>query len=273
MVDDAVIDRARSGDREAMEHVLGSVAPSIRRFAVGMCKNDADAEDVVQDALLSIATKLDSFEGRSAFTTWAFTLARTACSRRRRGLKNQPSEGDETLDLRPSEARDPEERAASQEMGALVSRALDTLPDEYRDVLLLRDGEGLTAPEAATILGTSVDALKSRLHRARSALREALAPVIDNEASGAAARPSPTCPDVVAALSQKLEDDLDAQACAQMEKHVASCAACARVCDTLKSALRACRSSPGEVPPHVKEQVKKAVTAWIDRRAELTRQG
>src|SRR5690349_3627232 len=131
-MDDAVIDRARAGDRDAMERVLESVAPSIRRFAIGMCKNDADAEDVVQDALLSIATNIDSFEGRSAFATWAFTIARTACSRRRRGMKNRPAEGDETLDTQPSEARSPEERAASKEIRALVARALDTLPEDYR---------------------------------------------------------------------------------------------------------------------------------------------
>jgi RNA polymerase sigma-70 factor (ECF subfamily) len=252
-----------------MESVLESVAPSIRRFAVCMCKNDADAEDVVQDALLSIATNLDSFEGRSAFTTWAFTLARTACSRRRRGLKNRPAEGAEALDNQPSDARGPEDRAASQEIGALVERALDALPEDYRAVLHLRDGEGLTAPEAAVVLDTSVDALKSRLHRARAALREALVPLMDVGSS----RPGPGCPDVVAALSRKLEDDLDAQACAQMEKHVESCGACARACDTLKGALRACRSSPGPVPQHVKAQVKTAVAAWIDRRADLSRQG
>lgn len=268
-MDDAVLDRARAGDRDAMERVLESVAPAIRRFAIGMCKNDADADDVVQDALLSIATKLDSFEGRSAFSTWAFTLARTACSRRRRGLKNRPSDGDDVLAEQPSNARSPEERLAGQEIGTLVARALDTLPEDYRAVLLLRDGEGLTAPEAAAVLGTSVDALKSRLHRARAALREALAPVVD----GGAQRPGPSCPDVVAALSRKLEDDLDSQACAQMEAHVESCAACARICDTLKSALRACRSAPGEVPAHVKAQVRTAVAAWIDRRAAESRQG
>jgi RNA polymerase sigma-70 factor (ECF subfamily) len=222
-----------------MEQVLESVAPSIRRFAVGMCKNDADAEDVVQDALISIATNLDSFEGRSAFATWAFTLARTACGRRRRGLKNRPAEGD------------------------------DVLAAHYRSVLLLRDGEGLTAPEAAEVLDISVDALKSRLHRARAALREALAPVLEGDAPRAAL----DCPDVVAALSRKLEDELDAEACAEMEKHVESCARCTRTCDALKSALRACRSVPGKIPENVKAEVKKAVAAWIDRRADLSRQG
>jgi RNA polymerase sigma-70 factor (ECF subfamily) len=262
-MDHAVIDRARAGDRDAMERVLESVAPSIRRFAAGMCQNHADADDVVQDALLSIATNLDSFEGRSAFTTWAFTLARTACSRRRRGLKNRPAEGDEVLETQPSEARGPEESTASQELRVLVARALDMLPEDYRTVLILRDGEGLTAPEAAEVLAVSVDALKSRLHRARAALREALTPMIDGDLP----QPGPDCPDVIATLSRKIEDDLDAQTCAQMEEHVESCRACARVCDTLKSALRACRSAPGEVPEQVKAQVKKAVAAWVNRRA------
>jgi RNA polymerase sigma-70 factor, ECF subfamily len=268
-MDDALLALARAGDRKAMEGVLASVAPSIHRFAVGMCKNDADAEDVVQDALLSIATNLDSFEGRSAFSTWAFTLARTACSRRRRGLKNRPAEGDEVLEAHPSDARGPEERAASVELGTLVARALDSLPEDYRSVLLLRDGEGLTAPEAAEVLGTSVDALKSRLHRARAALRGALVPVLERDTP----RGTPGCPDVVAALSRMLEDELDAQACAEMEKHVESCGRCARACDTLKRALRACRSVPGEIPEQVEAEVKRTVAAWIERRADLARQG
>lgn len=268
-MDEAIIDRAKAGDRDAMERVLEAVAPSIRRFAVGMCKNDADADDVVQDALLSIATKLDTFEGRSALATWAFTLARTACSRRRRGLKNQPAEGADVLESHASGARSPEERAASEETNAIVARALDGLPEDYRMVLLLRDGEGLTAPEAATIIGVSVDALKSRLHRARSALRDALAPIMEDGAP----RPGPECPDVIAALSRKLEDDLDSEACARMEKHLASCPACTRTCDTLKTALRACRSAPGDVPEHVKAQVREAVTTWIDRRAAFSQQG
>ncbi len=180
-MDAAILGRARAGDREAMERLLESVAPSIRRFALGMCKNEADADDVVQDALLSIATKLGSFEGHSAFATWAFTLARTACARRRRGLKNRPAEGEEVLDTQPSTAFGPEERAARREIGALVARALETLPDDYRSVLVLRDGEGLTAPEAAVLLGTSVTALKSRLYRARSALREALGDLVEDD--------------------------------------------------------------------------------------------
>lgn len=247
-----------------MEGLLASVAPSIRRFAGRMCGNEADADDVLQDALLSIATHLDTFEGRSSLPSWAFTIARTACLRRRRGKKNVPADDDLALDAHASSSPGPEEQASSRETRELVSQALARLPDDYREVLLLRDAEGLTAPEAALTLGVSVDALKSRLHRARAALRDALRPVLDAFAPPA----SPTCPDVVQALSRKLEDDLDANACAEMEKHVEGCATCARTCDAMKDALRACRSSSSvELTPEIQEQIRTTITRWLRARA------
>jgi RNA polymerase sigma-70 factor, ECF subfamily len=262
-MDDTVIDRARTGDRGAMEQLLAEVAPSIRRFAARMCRNDADADDVLQDALLAVATHLDTFEGRSSLSSWAFVLARSACARRRRGKKNQPGEGDDVLATRPSEGPGPEDQAASTETKAIVGRALDRLSDEHREVLLLRDAEGFTAPEAALVLGISVDALKSRLHRARTALREALRPVLE---TGAAPR-SPACPDVVVALSRKLEGELDVDACAEMERHVEGCPACARTCDALKDALRACQAStPAELTPDVRDRIRSAISSWITAR-------
>ena len=247
-----------------MESLLASVAPSIRRFAARMCRNEADADDVLQDALLSIATQLDSFEGRSSLPSWAFTIARTACLRRRRGTKNQPAEGGAALDGHATDAPDPEDRAASVETGEIVAQALALLPDDYREVLLLRDAEGLTAPEAALTLGVSVDALKSRLHRARAALRDALRPVLDADAPTG----SPACPDVVRALSQKLEDELDPNACAEMEKHVDGCKSCARTCDAMKDALRACRySSAAELTPEIQERIRTTIVRWSRARA------
>lgn len=247
-----------------MEGLLASVAPSIRRFAARMCRNEADADDVLQDALLSIATNLDSFEGRSSLPSWAFTVARTACSRRRRGKKNEPGVADSALDAHAAEAPGPEDRASSRETSEMVAQALARLPDDYREVLLLRDAEGLTAPEAAVILGVSIDALKSRLHRARAALRDALRPVLDADVPPA----SPACPDVVRALSQKLEDELDANACAEMEKHVEGCASCARTCDAMKDALRACRSSSAaELTPEIRERIRTTITRWLRARS------
>jgi RNA polymerase sigma-70 factor (ECF subfamily) len=262
-VDEALVRRARGGDRAAMEELLASVAPSIQRFAMRMCRNPADADDVLQDALLSIATHLHEFEGRSSLPTWAFSLTRSACSRRRRGLKNQPAEQDEVLAGRPADAPGPEEVALSGEAREIVGHALDRLSDDHREVLLLRDVEGLTAPEAALALGLSVDALKSRLHRARAALRDELRPTFEAEAPPRA----PGCPDVVRALSEKLEGDLDPSACAQMEKHVESCPACARTCDALKDALRACRSSSTPaLTTEIRSSVRSALANWLSSR-------
>ena len=119
--------------------------------------------------------------------------------------------------------------------------------------------EGLSAPEAASALGISVDALKSRLHRAREALRLALRPLLEPELERAAGG----CPDVVALWSKKLEGDLSQGDCSAMEKHLASCPSCGAACNALKQALLACqRIRTSEVPEEIQLRVKSAVRAW-----------
>lgn len=257
----SLVERARGGDREALDAVLANVAPSIHRFALRMCKNGHDADDVLQDTLMSVAKHLSDFEGRSALTSWVFTLTRNACARRRRGLKNRPPVSDERVAYEADPAPTPEARAAGQELVAALSSALDGLPDDYREVILLRDVEGLTAAETAAALEVSVDAVKSRLHRAREALRAALRPLLEP----AAAPATSGCPDVVAMWSKKLEGDLSQGDCASMEAHIAVCPTCSGACDALKRALLACQRVRGEdVPPAIQARVKAAVRAWAD---------
>jgi len=255
-----LIERAKTGDSVAMEQLLATVAPSIQRFGARMCRNDTDAEDVLQDALLTIANHLDEFEGRSSFSSWAFALTRSACSRKRRGLKNRPLESIEEAEEKHEESPSPEQQAQDRELAQALNSALDGLPDEYREVILLRDVEALTAPETADSLGISVPAVKSRLHRARMALRDALKPVLEPRVTVVAT----SCPDVLALWSGKLEGDLSPVDCAEMEKHLESCAACASACTALKAALLACRrAGTGEVRPEVQTAVKTAVHRWI----------
>ena len=254
-----LLSRAKSGDRQALEALLATVAPSIHRFGMRMCRNVHDAEDVLQDTLLNLANHLTDFQGRSSFSSWVFALTRSACVRKRRGLKNQAPVSDasltETQDLAPS----PEARAADQELAAALSSTLDGLSDDYREVILLRDVEGLSAPEAANALGISVDALKSRLHRARETLRVALRPLLEPELERAAGG----CPDVVALWSKKLEGDLSQGDCSAMEKHLATCPSCGAACNALKQALLACqRIRTSEVPEEIQLRVKSAVRAW-----------
>jgi RNA polymerase sigma-70 factor (ECF subfamily) len=251
---DPQVKRAQAGDPAALEAVLEGLAPSVRRFGMRMCKNPHDADDVLQDTLLSIATHLPEFEGRSSLSSWVFALTRTACARKRRGLKNQPPVADDA-DARHHEGPSPEDHAADRELGGALGRALDGLPDDQREVILLRDVEGLSAAEAAEAVGISVDALKSRLHRARAALRAALSPLVE--------APSEACPDVVLQWSRNLEGDLSAIDCAAMQDHLSTCGRCSATCDALKSALALCRrSASGPVPPDVQTRVRSAVRAW-----------
>jgi len=259
-----LVARARQGDGAALEAVLLTVAPSINRFGLRMCKNVQDAEDVLQDTLINVAQHLDQFEGRSSLTSWVFALTRSACARKRRGLKNQPTVSDDRLAESQDPAPSPEARAADQQLASVLSVALDPLSEEHRDVILLRDVEGLSAPEAAAAIGISVDALKSRLHRAREALREAFLPLL--EPRGDVARAS--CPAVIELWSKKLEGDLSQRDCSAMEKHIETCAQCGVTCDALKRALLACQRVRTEaVPREVQARVKAAVRAWAAQRA------
>jgi RNA polymerase sigma-70 factor (ECF subfamily) len=254
--------RAKSGDQAALEQLLTSIAPSIQRFGLRMCKHKPDSDDVLQDTLMTILQHLPEFEGRSTFTSWVFALTRSACVRRRRGLKNQSGVN---LDLATdiSEAGPtPEQGAEGRQLSRMLSQALDSLPADYREVILLRDIESLTAPEAAEALGISVDALKSRLHRARQALREALRPVLEDKAPPAPA----SCPDIMSLWSRKLEGDLDALDCEQMEQHLTQCPSCESTCSALKTALVACRREASrDVPAVVQEQVRSALRVWLQK--------
>lgn len=255
-----MLDRARAGDNQAMEALLRSLAPSIHRFGLKMCRHPADADDILQDTLLSVTENLQAFEGRSSLTSWVFALTRSACSRRRRGLKNQPPVDDPEHLERSDANANPERDAVERQLAARIDRALDGLPDDYREAILLRDVENLTAPEAADAIGISVAALKSRLHRARAALRAALEPIFEEP------RPAKTgCPDILELWSRKMEDDLSPEDCATVEEHIENCEACAMTCDALRSALRACRNlTTDTVPESVQERIRSALSTWIE---------
>jgi RNA polymerase sigma-70 factor (ECF subfamily) len=255
-----LVQKAKSGDLNALEQLLEQIAPSVRRFGLRMCQHTADSEDVLQDTLMNILGHLHEFEGRSSFTSWVFMLTRSACTRRRRGLKNKPKEAVDEYESVLKSDESPEANASDRQIARLLESALSELPDDYREVILLRDVESLTAPEAAEALGITVEALKSRLHRARQALRQALRPALEPQSIPS----SPGCPDIMTLWSRKLEGDLDALDCEEMEKHLLQCPACNDACSALKTALFACRrESNVDVSKEVQAQVKEAVRLWV----------
>jgi RNA polymerase sigma-70 factor (ECF subfamily) len=259
--DDALLASFRAGDDRALAKLLERYAPSIHRFGVKMCRDPEDAKDVLQETLLAAARGLREFRGGASLSTWLFTIARSFCIKKRRQRVGAPSE---IVSLESDAGRAiaaggeaPDELAGSREIGAALDAAIAALDPIYREVLVLRDVEGLTAPEVASVLGIGVDAVKSRLHRARVAVRERMAPLLDP-----AEAPAQTgCPDVVNILSQYLEGDIGAQQCAEMDRHVAQCPRCRARCDSLRSTLALCRRTAegGTVPPEVQEAVRQAL--------------
>jgi RNA polymerase sigma-70 factor (ECF subfamily) len=185
----ALVERLRVGDAAALEALMERYASRVYRLAHGILRNAADAEEVVQDVFLTLFQKIHGFEGRSALASWLYRVTTNAALIKRRGRKSDrevsldaqlPSflpnghrAGDPTfVDVDWSQT--PEADLLSQETRAILGRAIDELPAPYRTVLVLRDVEGLSSEEAAEILGESVSAVKSRLHRARMVLREEL---------------------------------------------------------------------------------------------------
>jgi RNA polymerase sigma-70 factor (ECF subfamily) len=259
--DEALLEAVRSGDEQALQTLLERHAPAVYRFGVRLCRDPEDAKDVLQETLLAAARGLRGFRGGASLSTWLFTIARTFCIKKRRRRVGEPADmmplDADVASAAQSPTTAPDEAAGDREVAAALEAAIAALEPMYREVLLLRDVEGLTAPEVATVLGVSVDAVKSRLHRARLVVRDRLAPLLLPSEPAALAG----CPDLAPMLSQYLEGEIDAARCADMEKHVARCPRCQARCDSLRTTLALCRRSAqsGSVPPQVQEAVRRAL--------------
>jgi RNA polymerase sigma-70 factor, ECF subfamily len=261
---------ARQGDRAALGELLARHQHRVFGFGMKMCGDPEDAKDVAQDTLLAMARTVRDFRGDATLSTWLYTVARSFCIKKRRRSKGAPAMHeplDQTAQERSGEpAATPEQALLGREARDAVAAALDTLPPEAREVLVLRDLEGLSAAEVATVTGLSVAAVKSRLHRARAALREALRGLVGGEA----AAPAPaSCPDVLTLLSRKLEEEISPAVCAEMEEHVAGCPHCKDLCDSLRRTLALCKALPTpEVPAHVQESLRKAIADALGGRED-----
>ncbi len=190
--DQALVEKIRAGDYQAFEFLVTRYESKVYRLAIRMLRNPQDAEDALQETFLQVFRGLAGFEGRSKFSTWLFRLATNVCLMRIRHRETEPSkllpledylpkleEGDspQMMDW----ADRPEDALLSKESREKMMEALDKLPPEYRAVFILRDIEGFSNAETGESLGISVAAVKSRLHRARLALRGMLSGYFEKE--------------------------------------------------------------------------------------------
>lgn len=258
---DPVLNAARAGDPDALDELLRRYQPSVYRFGLRMCRDEEDAKDVLQETLFAAARALRDFRGASSISTWLYSIARGFCIKKRRRSKFAPEEEVPLDEAAPAlEVPDPgpplDEALASRQIERAVEAAIRSLKPEWREVLLLRDVEGLTAQEVAEVLHLRVEAVKSRLHRARAAVRTALKPLLEETAPP----PSPGCPDIADQFSRYLEGEISREACAGLEAHVASCPRCRGACETLRQVLGVCRSLPEpQVPTEVQDSVRSGI--------------
>jgi RNA polymerase sigma-70 factor, ECF subfamily len=169
------------GFRDAVEQYQARIYGFLSR----MCRSREDAKDALQDTFLSAFRAFESFRGESSMSTWLYRIATNACLKIRRRGKYEPERELSLDEFMPSrESREPVQIAdgsaspervlLDKELQQAVESAIAELPGPYRIVLVLRDIEGLPAEEVAQVLGLSVPAVKSRLHRARLFLRQRL---------------------------------------------------------------------------------------------------
>jgi RNA polymerase sigma factor (sigma-70 family) len=162
----ALLIRARAGDAHAMEGLLRQCQPDLRRYARRHCHSD-DIDEAVQDALWILTRRLTALRAVAALSSWLFQVVKRTCVRMR-------SRAPGHLELDDSHLALQSDGAAGADLRIDLARSLAALPMHYREVLILIDLQGHSGDEAAAVLGLSIEATKSRLHRARLLVRDKL---------------------------------------------------------------------------------------------------
>jgi len=171
--DDELVARIVAGDAALFEILMRRHNQRIYRAVRAVLRTDDDVEDVMQQAYLNAYTHLGQFDGGAQFSTWLTRIAvNEALSRRRRNALFV--QGDDDMILADETTPDPEQQASASELREVMEREVAALPDSFRTVVVLRDVEGASTNETASILGISEDLVKTRLHRARALLRDRL---------------------------------------------------------------------------------------------------
>ena len=185
----SLIAAARKGDPRAFRELVRRYEDTIYRFAFKLCRDREKAEETYQDTFINVFRKLDTFDGKSKFSTWLYAIVTNNClMKHRQASRRAVEESLEALDDPSSMpggrfpspiARwedTPVSRLLDKELRIHLERAIQRLPTDYRVVFTLRDIEGKTTQETAAVVGITAEATKSRLRRARAFLRRELDP-------------------------------------------------------------------------------------------------
>jgi RNA polymerase sigma-70 factor, ECF subfamily len=208
--DSEIVRRVKAGETSLFEILMRRHNQRVYRTARAVLRDESDVEDVMQQAYINAFTHLHQFEERAQFSTWLTRIALHEAFGRRRKLRSHDplaarswapveDEGDVMATLTAPQA-DPERQAYANELNRVLEAAVDTLPDAYRTVFMLRDIEGLSTSETGEGLGLGDEAVKTRLHRARAMVRRAVTVRMGAVTASAFPFHAPRCDRVVAAV-------------------------------------------------------------------------
>ncbi len=183
--DEGLLERLRKGAPGAVDELLRQYQGKIFNLAMSILKNESDAEEAAQDVFMTVIRKVDTFKGNSAFYSWMYRICVNTCLMRLRGKRRNdtvaieefmPVFTEDGMHASPMDdwSKEVERKALNEELGMMIRKFTEELSEKYRVVFVLSDIEGLSNEETAKVLGMTVPAVKSRLHRARLYLREQL---------------------------------------------------------------------------------------------------
>lgn len=211
ITDEEIVARVMAGETFLFEIIMRRYNQRLYRASRAILRDDAQAEDVVQDAYVRAYQHLAQFAGKAMFSTWLTriaiheALARANRLKRFQELESMPDDNGDRMDRFTSPTPDPESQASNSETRVLLERWIEALPHSYRTVLILRDVEEMSTTETAEALGITEENVKTRLHRARALLRRQFYHHAHAATRQAFPLHAPRCDRIVANVFQRLK--------------------------------------------------------------------
>lgn len=209
--DAEVVRRVLDGETALFEILMRRYNQRLFRIARTVLRDEAEAEDVTQEAYVRAYTSLHQFQGEARFSTWLTKIAlHEALARRRKTTRwqglDKVAELDSTMPVHGAPLRNPEESASDGELRGVLTRAIEALPESYRLPFVLRDVEGMSTGETAQSLEISPGSVRVRLHRARARIRQEIDRRIGALGNGVYTFLGQRCDRMVAAVLQRIEN-------------------------------------------------------------------
>ena len=189
-IDQALVERAQKGDKQAFEQLVGKYQRKLGRLLSRFIRDHAEVEDVAQEAFIKAYRALPTFRGESAFYTWLYriginTAKNHLVAKGRRAPTSTEFDADEAESFEDAEhlhdINTPERLLQSKQIGQTVNAAMEALPEELRNAIVLREIEGLSYEEIATAMACPIGTVRSRIFRAREAISARVRPLLENQ--------------------------------------------------------------------------------------------